>query len=93
MSYSTTEAKNERAEDIYRAIKSYDLKELQRLALLEKSEGNDETAETLFAILDDCMETAREVEDEMRRDDEEDYKEEREAYYAETYNNPSEGRY
>ena len=82
----------EREQEISQAIKSRDIKELRRLALLEVEEGNQEYADMLIDLHNDWVAEAKEIQDEMRRDDEESYKKEREDYYAESYNHPSEGR-
>lgn len=85
MSYTINEAKNERALDIECATIARNPQELQRLALLAKEEGDDEQAEALMHMFDHVMESVKEMQDEMKRDDEEHYKQERESERYESH--------
>ena len=92
MSTSINQSRMEREQEISQAITSRNLQELRRLALLEVEEGNEEYAEILIDLYNNWLNDAREIRDEMRREELEAEKEERETYYAETYMHPSEGR-
>ena len=92
MSTNINQSKMEREQEISQAIESRNLPELRRLALLEVEEGNEDYAEILIDLYNGWLNDAREIRDEMRREELEEDKAERETYYAETYLHPSEGR-
>jgi len=89
MSTNINHSKMERALDIECAVIAQNPKELYRLAMQAKKEGDDEQAEALLEMYQQVLETINEIKAEMWSDED---KEEREAYYAETHNYPSEGK-
>lgn len=89
MSTTINHSKTERALDIECAVIAQNPNELFRLAKLAKEEGDDEQAEALLEMYNQVLETVQEIKAEMWSDED---KEEREAYYAETHNYPSEGK-
>ena len=70
MSTNINHSKMERALDIECAVIAKNPRELYRLAIQAKKEGDDEQAEALFQMYEDVMETIREAQEEMHRDDE-----------------------
>lgn len=83
--YTTQEAKIERSIEVKNAVENRDIKALFRLAKLEKSEQNDEFAESLQQLAQRYK-----AQDRTEDEDEDSYRQERGNYYAESHYYPSE---